>query len=136
LQALKILIAEDHEDFLQLLTQWLGRKFEIVGAVKDGRYLVDGALSLKPDVIVSDVMMPALTGVQALRELEARGCCVPFVFLTSDAGSLRGMGSIVDKLDARSELEAAIRAAASGQMYVSRRTRLNQGPPPRKAGKE
>jgi two-component system, NarL family, response regulator LiaR len=136
LRTIKLLIAEDHEDLLQALTRWLGRKYEIVAAVKDGKYLVEGALSLKPDVIVSDNLMPLMTGPEAQKELTARGCRVPFVFITSDTELMpQGAWSIVDKLDVHKELEAAIHAAFSGNVYFSRRAGLQKGMGPRKPEK-
>jgi two-component system, NarL family, response regulator LiaR len=128
LKTVKVMIAEDHEDLLRALTRWLGRKYEIVAAVKDGKYLVEGAMSLRPDVIVSDNLMPLMTGPEALKELTARGCRVPFVFITSDTELMpQGTWSIVDKLDVHKELEAAIHAAVSGKVYVSRRAGLQKG---------
>jgi DNA-binding NarL/FixJ family response regulator len=136
LKTVKVMIAEDHEDLLQALTRWLGRKYEIVAAVKDGKYLVEGAISLQPDVIVSDNLMPFMTGPEALKELTARGCRVPFVFITSDTERMpQGTWSIVDKLDIHKELEAAIHAAISGKIYVSRRTGLQKGTGRRKPEK-
>ena len=121
------MIAEDHEDLLRALTRWLGRTYEIVAAVKDGKYLVEGAMSLKPDVIVSDNLMPLMTGPEALKELTARGCCIPFVFITSDTEPMpQGAWSIVDRLDVHEELEAAILAAISGKVYVSRKAGLHK----------
>jgi DNA-binding NarL/FixJ family response regulator len=127
LKALKIMIADDHAELLRALTRWLGRKFEVIAAVKDGQKLVDEAVSQKPDVIVSDVVMPQMSGTQAREELALRGCNVPFVFLTCETDLVgEGMGSVVDKLDAHNELEAAILTAASGEVYLSRRVHGEQ----------
>ena len=136
MKTVKVMIAEDHEDLLRALTRWLGRKYEIVAAVKDGKYLVEGALSLRPDVIVSDNLMPLMTGPEALKELTARGCRVPFIFITSDIENMpKGTWSIVDKLNIHKELDAAINAAISGKAYVSRRAVLQKGLRPRKPEK-
>ncbi len=122
------MVADDQEELLRSLTWWLGRKFEVIGAVNDGRKLVNGAISLKPDVIISDVVMPHVSGTQALEELNSRGCYIPFVFLTCEPDLVgAGMGSIVDKLDLHKELEEAVRTAASGKIYFSRSVCRNQG---------
>jgi len=120
LSKLKVMIAEDHETLNLTLIRWLGRSFDVVAAVKDGRSLVDGAILLNPDLIVSDVSMPLLTGIQALEELTARGYHIPFVFVTAEpVPIMRGTWSVVDKEDIVSELEAAVLSTASGGVYIS-----------------
>jgi DNA-binding NarL/FixJ family response regulator len=122
LNKLKLVIAEDHEQMRCGLIKWLSARFEIVGAVKDGVYLVDAAISLHPDVIVSDILMPRLTGPQALKELAIKGYCIPFVFVSSETQLLReGAWSLVDKMDIPLELEKAIDTAALGKPYISSR---------------
>jgi DNA-binding NarL/FixJ family response regulator len=122
---LKLIIAEDHEQMRGMLIKWLGAKYEIVGAVKDGMHLVDAAVSLHPDVIVSDILMPRLTGPQALKELATRGCCIPFVFVSTETQLLReGAWSLVDKMDIALELDHAVDAAALGKTYISSRASL------------
>jgi CheY-like chemotaxis protein len=128
MQKLKVLIAEDQEDMLRALVRRLSRNFEIIAAVQDGKYLVEGAISLKPDVIVSDVSMPLTTGPQALKELTRRGCRIPFVFITAETELISpGPWSVVDKVDIFVELESAIKSAALGKVYLSSRARLLKG---------
>jgi CheY-like chemotaxis protein len=127
LKKLKVMIAEDHEGFLKALVRLMKRKFEIIAAVGDGRNLVDEAISLQPDVIVSDFFMPRLTGLEAQQELSARGYRIPFVLVSTETERIgRGSWSIVDKIDIPSELEAAVYAAASGKAYISRRACLHK----------
>ena len=121
---LKLIIAEDEADMLRLLIRQLSGRFEIIATVKDGRYLVDAAALFRPDVIVSDVLMPRLTGPQAMQELKARGHEFPFVFISASTELVReGTYSIVHKLDIFSELEPAVHAAALGTVYVSQNAR-------------
>jgi DNA-binding NarL/FixJ family response regulator len=122
---LRVMIAEDHEDVLKAMIRVLGRKFDIIGTAKNGRDLVDKAVLLHPDVIVSDILMPHFSGLQAMQELTARGCGIPFLFVSSSPELIEpGTCSIIDKIDAASELVPAVEAVASGKRYISRRLRL------------
>jgi DNA-binding NarL/FixJ family response regulator len=122
LKKLKVMIAEDNEAFLRALTRFLNKKFEIIAAVEDGANLVEGAILLEPDVIISDFLMPRFTGFQALQELTKLGYRIPFVFVSANPELISpGPWSIVDKADILSELEAAVYAAVSGEAYISRR---------------
>ena len=119
---LRVLIAEDHQEMRCLLIRLLQKKFEIIGAVKDGKDLLDAAILLHPDVIVSDVSMPRLTGPQVMQALYEQGQCIPFVFATTEPGLiLQDAWPVVDKLDAHSELIPAVEAVAKGKKFVSRR---------------
>ncbi len=108
----------------------LKKDFEIIRAVGDGRELVDAAIALHPDVIVSDVSMPRLSGPQAQRELKAQGYQFPFVFISS-IDELFGQiaCSFVDKMDVCVDLVKAVQFAAAGETYISSRHR------PHKTGK-
>jgi len=77
-----ILIADDHAIFADALGVYLQKTFTIIGAVKDGRVLVEEAVRLRPDVIVTDVAMPLLNGLDAARRVKERAPNVRFVFLT------------------------------------------------------
>jgi DNA-binding NarL/FixJ family response regulator len=98
---------------------------EVVGAVGDGRKLVDAAMTLLPDVIVSDISMPALTGIQAMDELFEKGYEIPFVLVsTATSGALdyikRGAMAFVNKIDMGNDLLVAVFSASLGQVCVSR----------------
>jgi DNA-binding NarL/FixJ family response regulator len=91
--------------------------------------LVLAAIALSPDVIVSDLEMPLLSGVAAMKELHAAGHLVPFVLLTAGADHARGwlqMGvlAVVDKSDLYVDLIPAVRSAAEGRSYLSRKAAL------------
>ncbi len=117
---LRIVIADDHPEILRALIMILGKEFEIVGIADNGMHLVEEAIASDPDVIVSDVSMPLLTGPQAQQELLARGHRIPFVFVSAETASVRGAEvSLVDKLDISDELKSAILDTAAGQVYLS-----------------
>lgn len=118
----RILLADDHKIVLDGLRSLLAPDFDIVGAAADGRELIQLAQALKPDVIVADISMPLLNGIDAARQLPG----VKFVFLTMhpdpsyllralQAGAL----GYVLKHAASEDLTTAIRHALRGESYVS-----------------
>jgi DNA-binding NarL/FixJ family response regulator len=122
----RVLLADDHRMVAEGLKSLLSTEFELVGVVEDGRALVEAARKLRPDVIVADISMPHLNGIDALVQLKRAGQQVPLVFLTMhpevayarralEAGAL----GYVLKHSAPAELITAIRAALSGKTYVS-----------------
>jgi DNA-binding NarL/FixJ family response regulator len=107
--------------------RFLSTEFEVVGKVGDGQALFDEALRLKPDVIVTDISMPILNGIEAAERLRDSGCKSRIVFLTihSDAEFVRrcisaGAFGYVAKPRMVSELIPAIREALDGRIFVSR----------------
>jgi DNA-binding NarL/FixJ family response regulator len=122
----RILLADDHRIVAEGLKRLLEPEFDLVAVVEDGRALLSAARELKPDVIVSDISMPELNGVEALEELKRDNPEVRVVFLTMhhnvayarkamDAGAL----GFVLKHSAVAELILAVRAAAAGRTFVS-----------------
>jgi DNA-binding NarL/FixJ family response regulator len=110
----------------EALTSLLSPEFELVGVVEDGRAMVEEAARLKPDVIVADVAMPCLNGIDALVRLRQSGDRVPVVFLTMhrDATFARraleaGASGFVLKHSASVELISAIRAALQGRTHLT-----------------
>ena len=103
----------------------LAPEFELVGVVEDGRALVEAAGTLRPDVIVADVSMPHLNGIDALIQLRQRGNRVPVRFVTGkDASFARraldaGASGFVLKHSAPAELLSAMRAALVGRTYLT-----------------
>jgi DNA-binding NarL/FixJ family response regulator len=121
-----VLLADDHKIVLEGLKGLLEDEFDIVGAVEDGRELVEQAQRLRPDVIVVDVGMPLLNGIDAVSQIKKCGLDAKVVFLTMhqdamyakeafDAGAL----GFVLKHSAPSELTTAIREALKGNTYIS-----------------
>jgi DNA-binding NarL/FixJ family response regulator len=122
----RVLLADDHLLVAEALKSLLSPEFDLVGVVEDGRALVEAAATLRPDVIVADVTMPHLNGIDALVQLRKRGDRVPVVFLTMhrDASFARraldaGASGFVLKHSAPAELVSAIRAALDGKTYLT-----------------
>ena len=118
----RVLLADDHLLVAEALKSLLTPEFDLVGVVEDGRALVEAAARLRPDVIVADVTMPHLNGIDALVQLRQGGDRVPVVFLTMhrDVTFARraleaGASGFVLKHSAPAELVVAIRAALDGQ---------------------
>lgn len=85
---MKILVAEDHVDNLDMLTRRLGRKGFEVEAAMNGRQAVESFKSSDPDLILMDISMPIMSGLEAtakIRELETDGRHVPIIALTAHA---------------------------------------------------
>ena len=106
----------------------LQRQFTVVDAVPSGRDLVDTAMALAPDLIVSDVSMPRLSGLDAMHALRDAGRTPPFVLVTAGATQALewinlGALAVVDKFDLDDELVAAVKSAAAGFSYLSARAR-------------
>jgi len=122
----RVLLADDHLVVAQALQSLLSPEFDLVDVVADGRALVEAAVRLRPDVIVADVSMPQLNGIEALVQLRQGGDRVPVVFLTMhrDATFARraldaGASGFVLKHSASTELITAIRAALEGKTYLT-----------------
>ncbi|NWG73552.1 MAG: response regulator transcription factor [Rubrivivax sp.] len=122
----RVLLADDHRMVAEALKSLLAPEFELVGVVEDGRALVEAAAALRPDVVVADITMPQLNGIDALAQLRQRGDRVPVVFLTMhrDASFARraldaGASGFVLKHSAPAELVSAIRAALDGKTYLT-----------------
>jgi DNA-binding NarL/FixJ family response regulator len=122
----RILIADDHPILAEGLRGLLEPEFEVVGVVADGRELVAAAKKLRPDVIVADVTMPSLNGIEAAAQLRDMEVKAKVVFLTMhhdvayarramDAGAV----GFVLKHSLASELVTAVREALRGQTYVT-----------------
>ena len=122
----RVLLADDHLMVAEALKRLLTPEFDLVGVVEDGRALVEAAGKLRPDVIVADVTMPHLNGIDALVRLRQGGDQVPVVFLTMhrDVTFARraldaGASGFVLKHSAPAELVTAIRAALAGRTYLT-----------------
>ena len=122
----RVLIADDHLMVAEALKSLLTPEFDLVGVVEDGRTLVEEARRLRPDVIVADITMPHLNGIDALVQLRRAGNEVPVVFLTMhrDVTFARraleaGASGFVLKHAASFELVSAIHAALDGNTYLT-----------------
>jgi DNA-binding NarL/FixJ family response regulator len=121
----RILIAEDHTIVMEGLTGLLKVDFDVVGAVSDGRMLVDAAKRLRPDVVVTDISMPGMNGLEACRQLRAEGIEAKVIFLTMHGGQLAtealqaGASGFLLKHSAGEELVTAIREVLQGHVYLT-----------------
>lgn len=121
-------MADDYIAFFDVLRRLLEPEFEVIGTVENGLALVDGAIRLTPDIIVSDISMPFLSGFEALRKLIAIQPEVRFIFLTIsnepefiEEAQRAGAAGYVDKNRADLELLPAIRKALrEGEFYLSK----------------
>ncbi len=123
----RILLADDHPHFPEMEERLLEPEFEVVGKVCNGQALVEEAMRLRPEVIVTDISMPILNGIEAADRLKESGCNSRIVFLTvhSDTEFVRrclsaGAFGYVPKSRIASELVPAIREALAGNIFVSR----------------
>ena len=122
----RVLLADDHALLLGAFEKLLAGECEIVGQVSDGRALVAAAEKLKPDVIVLDISMPLLNGLEAGRQIKQKLRNVKLVFLTMNedadlaAEAFRsGASAYLLKRSAASELSTAIREVMQGRSYVT-----------------
>ncbi len=122
----RVLLADDHALLLGAYEKLLAGVCEIVGQVSDGRALVDAAEALKPDVVVLDISMPLLNGLEAGRQIKRTRRSVKLVFLTMNedddvaAEAFRsGASGYLLKRSAASELATAIREVMQGRTYIT-----------------
>ena len=122
----RILLADDHETVLEDVRSLLEPEYEVVGTVRDGQSLLAAAETLKPDIMVVDVSMPVLSGLEAVRRLKKDDPNAKVVFLTvhqdpalvKEALAAGALGYVV-KAAAGDELVTAIQQALQGRTYVS-----------------
>lgn len=126
----RVLIADDHSTVAEGLRSLLAKSCEVIGLIQDGRQLLLEAPTLKPDVIVLDISMPLLNGLNAAQRLKQSLPGTKFVFLTTQddanlAAAALGLGAVgyVLKHAARSELLKAISDVLQGSSYVTPKLR-------------
>ena len=122
----RVLLADDHTLVLEGIKKLLEPHFDLVGTVEDGRALLEAAKTLKPDVVLADISMPLLNGIDAARQLRKTLPDAKIIFLTmhSDptyvAEAFRaGAAGYLLKRSAASELVFAIEEVLKGRFYVT-----------------
>ena len=122
----RILIADDHTLVAELCKRLLESEFDVVDTVSDGHALVRAAAQLKPDVVVVDVAMPVLNGLDAGQQVMQELRTVKLVYLTMNPDPevaaeafRRGASGYLLKTCAASEMVAAVRAVLQGRKYLS-----------------
>jgi DNA-binding NarL/FixJ family response regulator len=124
----RVLLADDHTIVAEGLKSLLQEHYDLVGTVADGYQLIEAAKTLRPDVIVTDVSMPVLGGLEALRRLKAELPGVKVIFLTMHADARlateafrEGATGFVLKQCAGEELITAMEDVLSGRTYLTSR---------------
>jgi DNA-binding NarL/FixJ family response regulator len=122
----RILIADDHNLVAELCQRLLETEFDVVGIVSDGRALIRAAGELKPDVIVLDIAMPILNGLDAGRQVKELLPAVKLVYLTMNSDMevaaeafRRGASGYLLKTCAAGEMVRAVREVLRGKIYMS-----------------
>lgn len=121
----RVLLADDHSSVLEAVSNMLSPYAEIVGTATDGASLVAEALRLRPDVIVADITMPILNGIEAAHRLRVCGSSAKLVFLTMhseeefiQASIAEGASGYVLKSRMKANLLRAVKAAFEGRGFV------------------
>ena len=122
----RVLLADDHRMFREAVAQILNLQCEVVGAVGDGRAALAAAVELRPDVVVLDIGMPLLNGLDAARQLKHKLPQIQIIILTMNedpdlaADAIRaGACSYLLKNSAAAELQQAIDEAMCGRTYIT-----------------
>jgi DNA-binding NarL/FixJ family response regulator len=118
----RILVADDHPSMLERITRLLATDYDVIAAVSDGLAALEAALTLHPDLVVLDISMPRMTGLEAAAKLADQPRPTPVVFLTvhddqefiEAARSLGALGYVL-KRNIGTELLPVIRRALAGQ---------------------
>jgi len=122
----RILIADDHVLVAEACSRLLEPQYEVVGIVNDGRSLLRAAAELRPDVVIVDVSMPQLNGLDAGEQIKQRFPAIKLIFLTMNTGAdlaaeafRRGASAYVLKHCSAEELVIALRRVLRNESYLS-----------------
>lgn len=128
----RVLLADDHLEFLTGIQTALADRYEVVGAVQDGDSLVRSALTTNPDLIISDLSMPVMNGFEAAQKLKSLGFKVKVIFVTVQSSSAYvkramkiGAVGYVLKSYVSEQLTVAIQEVLAGRTYISPEIGLN-----------
>ncbi len=123
---LRIVIADDHLGMLQKVTPLLEPEFDVVGTVSDGQAFLRTVAEMQPDLVILDISMPGINGIEAAPQFKQGGSTAKHIFLTihedpdflSEALSTGALGYVV-KSHIASDLIPAIHEALAGRIFVS-----------------
>lgn len=122
----RILLADDSEQILRAVSRLLDPQFEVIGSVLNGEQAIEATLRLKPDVLVLDIMMPVMDGLEAARCLKKVGAPTKIIFLTGledhaimETAMEAGGNGYVFKSQLLTDLPLAIHAAFAGRSFLS-----------------
>ncbi len=122
----RVLIAEDHQLVAEAVKHLLDPEFDVIGIVNDGRELVNAAITHRPDVVIVDVSLPLLSGLDAWERIKQQTPATELILLTVNADPYiaadafrHGASAIVTKQSTVQDLLVAIRCALRHQSYLS-----------------
>jgi len=123
----RVLVADDQPRMLEVVAELLEESFDVIGSVSDGQAAVEATLALEPDLVVLDISMPVMSGIEAARELRQRNNKAKIVFLTVHEDSLirvcclaAGASGYILKELMDSDLIPAMNEALAGRVFISR----------------
>jgi DNA-binding NarL/FixJ family response regulator len=121
----RVLLVDDNQAILDCLVRLLGRDYTIVGAIRDGPRMLDAVAILKPDIVVMDISMPEMSGLELARLMQENPPTPPVVFVTvhedpefMEAAQAVGAAGYVVKSTMETELKPALELALRGQRFV------------------
>lgn len=122
----RVLLADDHTFVLEGFKKLLEGHCELVGAVEDGRALIDAAVELQPQIVILDISMPRLNGIEAAKKLKKQLPEVKLIFVTMHAETVyvneafrAGASGYLLKQSAATELAQAVQSVMNGDFYVT-----------------
>ena len=122
----RILLADDHKGMRDRVVRLLESEFEVVGAVEDGRALLEAASKIKPDICLIDISMPLISGIEAATQLRESGSTAKIIFLTVhddpdfvQAALETGALGYVLKSRMASDLRSAVKGVIAGRLFIS-----------------
>jgi DNA-binding NarL/FixJ family response regulator len=123
---IRIVVADDHEEILSVIKEVLQPEFEVVAAVGDGRDLLQAVKNFKPDIIIANINMPEMSGIEATRRIVEEDFEARVILLTMyndrsmvEEGISAGAKGYVFKLAAGRELVPAVYEVIQGRFYIS-----------------
>lgn len=126
MEQIRVLIADDHSAILDTVSRMLSHDFDVVGTAGDGEELLCEIERLRPDVLITDISLPVINGIEAVRRLKETNQTVKVLFLTvhENADYVResfavGAHGYVVKSRIASDLIDAIKAVQKGDKFVS-----------------
>jgi len=118
-----VLLVDDTPQILEYCTRVLARHYEVIGTASNGIVALEICAAINPDVIVLDISMPGLNGIEVARRLRSSGCRAAIVFLSSEElipeAMEAGGSAFVEKSLMSSDLLVAIREALAGRRFIS-----------------
>ena len=122
----RVILADDHTFVLEGFKKLLEAHCELVASVEDGRTLIEAAVNLQPDIVILDISMPKLNGVEAAKKLKKQVSTVKLIFVTMhadmayvDAAFRAGASGYLLKRSAATELMQAVRSVMNGKFYMT-----------------